>query len=63
MLEISRLTTLKSTNDLLRQIQPIQNQLSAAVARVMESGLFVLGPEVNAFEKEFANFCIDEIAL
>ena len=57
MLEISRLTTLKSTNDLLRQIQPIQNQLSAAVARVMESGLFVLGPEVNAFEKEFATYC------
>ena len=55
--KISRLTTLKSTNDLLRHIQPIQNQLSAAVARVLKSGLFVLGPEVNAFEKEFATYC------
>ena len=48
---------LKSINDLLRHTQSIQNQLCAAVTRVIESGWFVLGPEVNAFEQEFATYC------
>ncbi len=37
-----------------RELRP---ELDAAHARVMESGWFVLGPEVEAFEREFAAFC------
>jgi len=32
-------------------------QVAAAIARVVESGWFVLGPEVEAFETEFASAC------
>ena len=48
---------LKSINDLTRHTQPIQTALSAAIERVLYSGWFVLGPEVKAFEEEFANYC------
>jgi len=48
---------LKSINDLSRHTQPIQHELSVAVARVLQSGWFVLGPEVTAFEQEFAQYC------
>lgn len=34
-----------------------QAQIDAAVRRVMQSGWFILGPEVEAFEAEFAAFC------
>jgi dTDP-4-amino-4,6-dideoxygalactose transaminase len=29
-------------------------EIDAAVARVLESGRYILGPEVSAFEAEFA---------
>lgn len=48
---------LKSINDLNRHTQPIQAALSAATERVLHSGWFVLGPEVKAFEEEFAAYC------
>ena len=32
-------------------------QVAAAIARVIDSGWFVLGPEVEAFETEFASAC------
>ena len=32
-------------------------QVAAAIARVVEAGWFVLGPEVEAFETEFASAC------
>ena len=35
----------------------LKPELDAAYARVMESGWFVLGKEVEAFEKEYAAFC------
>jgi len=31
-------------------------EIDAAIARVLDSGRFILGPEVEAFEHEFANF-------
>jgi dTDP-4-amino-4,6-dideoxygalactose transaminase len=31
-----------------------QSEIDAAVARVLRSGLYILGPELEAFEKEFA---------
>ena len=44
-------------NDLGRHTQPLQAKLNETIARVIESGWFVLGPEVAAFEQEFANYC------
>lgn len=37
--------------------QPIRSQLDAAYQRVMDSGWFIAGPELEAFESEFADFC------
>jgi dTDP-4-amino-4,6-dideoxygalactose transaminase len=41
--------------DTARPIAPLHDELRAAVDRVLDSGTFVLGPEVRAFEDEFAN--------
>jgi len=35
----------------------LKPELDAAYLRVMESGWFVLGKEVEAFEAEYAAFC------
>src|SRR6266498_177391 len=35
----------------------LRTELDAAVARVVEQGRFIMGPEVAAFEAEFAAFC------
>ncbi len=35
----------------------LQQEIDEAVARVLDSGWYILGPEVEAFESEFANFC------
>jgi dTDP-4-amino-4,6-dideoxygalactose transaminase len=35
----------------------LQDELDDAAKRVMASGQFILGPEVTAFEEEFAAFC------
>jgi dTDP-4-amino-4,6-dideoxygalactose transaminase len=43
--------------DLAAQHALLRDELDAAVASVFESGQFVLGPEVSAFESEFAEFC------
>ena len=48
---------MKLINDLLRHTAAHKDEISAAVAKVIESGWFVLGPEVSAFEKEFAAYC------
>ena len=34
-----------------------KSELTAAFNRVLESGWYVLGNEVNRFESEFANYC------
>lgn len=44
-------------NDLNIHNQPLQSGLQAAARRVLASGWFVLGPEVQAFEHEFAAYC------
>ncbi len=44
-------------NDLRRHWAPYQDRLEAAVTRVLRSGWFLLGPETEAFEAEFATFC------
>jgi dTDP-4-amino-4,6-dideoxygalactose transaminase len=43
--------------DLKRQYESIKAELDAAAARVLASGWYILGPEVRAFEAEFAAFC------
>ena len=43
--------------DLPAQYDSIREDIDAAVTRVLHSGRYVLGPEVEAFEKEFADFC------
>lgn len=42
--------------DLGRLHQPIRSQLDAAYRRVMDSGWFIMGPELAAFESEFAAY-------
>ena len=44
-------------NDLLRQTTALQNELAAAVDRVLASGWYILGRECAAFEAEFAAYC------
>lgn len=48
---------IKAINDLGRHTYPMQDELSAAVSRVIQSGWFVLGSEVEAFEEDFAAYC------
>jgi dTDP-3-amino-3,4,6-trideoxy-alpha-D-glucose transaminase len=43
--------------DLAAQHAEIQTELDAAIGRVLHSGWYVLGPEVEAFEAEFASYC------
>ncbi len=42
--------------DTTTPLAPLQPELRAAVARVLDSGQFILGPEVEAFESEFAAY-------
>jgi dTDP-3-amino-3,4,6-trideoxy-alpha-D-glucose transaminase len=42
--------------DTATQLAPLRSELDAAVARVLDSGRYVLGPEVSAFESEFAAY-------
>jgi dTDP-4-amino-4,6-dideoxygalactose transaminase len=43
--------------DLKAQYQSIKSELDAAVLGVLERAQFILGPEVAAFEREFAGYC------
>jgi len=43
--------------DLKTQYGSIKDEINEAVMRTLDSGQFVLGSEVAAFEKEFAAFC------
>lgn len=43
--------------DLQAENGPIQAEIDAAIRRVCERQQFVLGPEVEAFEQEFASYC------
>jgi dTDP-4-amino-4,6-dideoxygalactose transaminase len=42
--------------DFARLHQPIRTQLDSAFQRVMDSGCFIMGPELEAFESEFASY-------
>jgi dTDP-3-amino-3,4,6-trideoxy-alpha-D-glucose transaminase len=38
-------------------LAPLREELRAAIARVLDSERYILGPEVAAFEREFADYC------
>src|SRR5687768_7898008 len=43
--------------DLKHAYSELKEELDAAYHRVMDSGWFILGEEVEAFEQEFASYC------
>lgn len=43
-------------NDLERELAPLRPDLDAALSRVVDSGWFALGEELEHFEREFAEF-------
>lgn len=43
--------------DLKAQYAAIKDEIDTAIRRVLESSQFILGPEVEQFEQEFARFC------
>jgi dTDP-4-amino-4,6-dideoxygalactose transaminase len=44
-------------NDIRRQNESIRTEIERAIARVLEAGWDILGPEVQHFETEFASYC------
>ncbi len=43
-------------NDLASTVAPVRGELDAAIARVLDRGWFIHGPEDEAFEQQFAGF-------
>src|SRR5687768_6055470 len=43
--------------DLLAGYREIQPEIEAAIKKVLESGCYILGEEVEAFEQEYAAYC------
>jgi dTDP-3-amino-3,4,6-trideoxy-alpha-D-glucose transaminase len=43
--------------DTAAQLAQVRDQLGAAIERVLDAERFILGPEVSAFEREFADYC------
>ena len=43
--------------DLKTQYKSIKHEIDKAILRVVESQMFILGPEVSSLEKEFAEYC------
>ena len=43
--------------DLRRQHEEVRDEVRAAVGRVLDGGPYILGREVEAFEREWARFC------
>jgi len=49
--------------DLKGQYATIRTETEDAIRRVVESQMFILGPEVKAFEEEIARFCTRPVRL
>jgi dTDP-4-amino-4,6-dideoxygalactose transaminase len=49
--------------DTATQLLPLRGELDRAVARVLDSGRFIGGPEVSAFEDEFAEYVDADFAV
>ena len=50
-------SALPANIDLIRQYEEIKDEVEPAVLEVLRSGKYVLGPNVQAFEEEFAAYC------
>ena len=44
-------------NDIRRQNEAIRTEIDMAIRRVLDRGWYILGPEVRAFEEEWAAYC------
>lgn len=49
--------------DLRAAYLELKPEIDAAIARVLDSGWYILGPEVEAFEVEFATYCEAQHAI
>jgi len=49
--------------DVTRQYQRIKDEVAAAIADVLPTGKYVLGPKLRAFEEEFAAYCQTRYSL
>jgi len=49
--------------DITRQYQRIKDEVAAAIADVLPTGKYVLGPNLAAFEEEFAAYCQTRYSL
>jgi dTDP-4-amino-4,6-dideoxygalactose transaminase len=49
--------------DLRAEYRELKAEIDSAMGRVLESGQFILGPEVAALEEEFASYCDVERAI
>ena len=67
MLQENTKTTISTPSipaeDVKRQYLLIENELHQAIDRVLPTGRYVLGPELAAFEREFAVFCGTRYAI
>lgn len=49
--------------DLTKQYHSIKHEINATIQEVLESGRFILGPQVKSLEEEIANFCQVKFAI
>src|SRR5258708_7126093 len=49
--------------DLQAATRELREEIDCAVARVLDSGYFLLGKELQAFEREFAEYAGDEVLV
>jgi dTDP-4-amino-4,6-dideoxygalactose transaminase len=49
--------------DLARQHVQIRDEIDAAIAQVVDTSAFILGPDVELFEQEWADFCEADHAI
>ena len=42
--------------DIQTQLRPLRGRIQARITEVLESGVYILGPEVDAFERELADY-------
>ncbi|MFA6548722.1 MAG: DegT/DnrJ/EryC1/StrS family aminotransferase [Candidatus Margulisiibacteriota bacterium] len=49
--------------DITRQNAPLEKEIKEAISKVVDSGRYILGENVAAFEKEFAAYCGTKFAV
>jgi dTDP-4-amino-4,6-dideoxygalactose transaminase len=49
--------------DITRQNAPLEKEIKEAISKVVDSGRYILGENVGAFEKEFAAYCGTKFAV